>query len=68
LGTAVGALASTWYAGDTFGSGGCILIPGIVFVPSRLECNADRYAGITFAVIMLVPGHRGPIRRASPVL
>ena len=59
LGAAVGALAGTYYPGNAFVFGGCILILGIVFVPLRQERNAYRYAGITLAIIMLVPGHSG---------
>jgi len=59
LGAAVGALAGTYYPGNTLVFGGCILILGIVFVPFRLDRNAYRYASITLAMIMLVPGHSG---------
>ena len=59
LGAAVGALAGTYYPGNALLFGGCILILGIVCVPFRLEPNAYRYAGITLAIIMLVPGHSG---------
>jgi Fusaric acid resistance protein family len=34
----------------------------------RLERNAYRYAGITLAIIMLVPGHSGWIVALHPVL
>jgi uncharacterized membrane protein YccC len=37
------------------------LVLGIVLVPFHLERNAYRYAGITLAIIMLVPGHSGRI-------
>jgi uncharacterized membrane protein YccC len=59
LGAAVGGLAGTYYPGNALVFGGCILVLGIVFVPFRLERNAYRYAGITLAIIMLVPGHSG---------
>jgi uncharacterized membrane protein YgaE (UPF0421/DUF939 family) len=59
LGAAVGALAGTYYPGNALVFGGCILILGIVFVPFRLDRNAYRYASITLAMIMLVPGHSG---------
>jgi uncharacterized membrane protein YgaE (UPF0421/DUF939 family) len=59
LGAAVGALAGAYYPGNALVFGGCILILGIVFVPFRLDRNAYRYASITLAMIMLVPGHSG---------
>jgi uncharacterized membrane protein YccC len=61
LGAAVGALAGTYYPGNALVFGACILLIGIGFVPFRLERNAYRYAGITLAIIMLVPGHSGRI-------
>jgi len=61
LGAAVGAVAGTYYPGNALVFGGCILVLGIVFVPFQLERNAYRYAGITLAIIILVPGHSGSI-------
>jgi uncharacterized membrane protein YccC len=61
LGAALGALAGTYYPGNALVFGACILVLGIVFVPFHLERNAYRYAGITLAIIMLVPGHSGGI-------
>ena len=61
LGAAAGSLAGTYYPGNALVFGACVLLLGIVFVPFRLERNAYRYAGITLAIIMLVPGHSGPI-------
>ena len=35
------------------------MLLGIVLVPFHLERGAYRYAGITLAIINLVPGHSG---------
>ena len=59
LGAGVGALAGTWFPGNVFVFGLCIVTLGILCAPFRLERNAYRYAGITLAIIMLVPGHTG---------
>ena len=59
LGGAVGALAGTCYPSNALVFGVCILLLGVVFVPFGLERNAYRYAGITLAIIRLVPGHSG---------
>jgi uncharacterized membrane protein YccC len=59
LGAAVGALAGIYYPSNALVFGACILLLGVVFVPLGLERNAYRYAGITLAVIMLVPGYSG---------
>jgi uncharacterized membrane protein YccC len=32
---------------------------GIVFAPLRLERSSYRYAGMTMAIVMLVPAHSG---------
>jgi uncharacterized membrane protein YccC len=61
LGAGAGALAGTYYPGNALVFGACILVLGIVLVPFHLERNAYRYAGITLAIIMLVPGHSGRI-------
>ena len=39
--------------------GMCVLMLGILLVPFRLQRNAYRYASITLAITMLVPGHTG---------
>ena len=61
LGAATGALAGTWFPANALVFGICILVLGIIFVPFRLERNSYRYAGITLAIVMLVPGHSGRI-------
>ena len=61
LGAATGALAGTYYPGNALVFGICLLVLGIGLVPFRLDRNAYRYAGITLAIIMLVPGHSGRI-------
>lgn len=59
IGGVVGAFASIYYPGNALVFGACILILGLVCVPFRLERSAYRYAGITLAIIMLVPGRSG---------
>jgi uncharacterized membrane protein YccC len=59
LGATVGAVAGTYYPSNILVFGVCVLGLGILLVPFRLERNAYRYAGITLAIIMLVPGHSG---------
>jgi len=59
LGATIGALAGTWFPGNIFVFGLCVLGLGILFTPFRLERSAYRYASITLAIIMLVPGHSG---------
>ena len=61
LGAAVGALASTYYPGNALVFGMCLLMVGIVFAPLRLERSSYRYAGMTMAIVMLVPAHSGSV-------
>jgi len=61
LGAAVGALAGSYYPGNALVFGLCVLMLGITFAPFRLERNAYRYATMTLAIVMLVPGHSGRV-------
>ena len=53
VGAAVGGLAGTYFPGNFFVFGLCILVIGICFAPLRVERSAYRYACITLAIVIL---------------
>ncbi|MDR3580940.1 MAG: FUSC family protein [Oryzomonas sp.] len=55
LGAAMGALAVTWFSGNVLVFGTAVFMIGIICTMLRLDRNAYRFAGITLAIIMLVP-------------
>ncbi|MFZ3210118.1 MAG: FUSC family protein [Terriglobales bacterium] len=55
MGAAVGAVAATYFAGSVWAFGVAVLLIGIVCAVLRVERSAYRYAGITLAIVMLVP-------------
>ena len=55
LGAAVGAVAVTWFSGNVLVFGIAVFLIGIICTMLRLERTAYRFAGITLAIIMLVP-------------
>ena len=55
LGTVVGALAMTYTRGTVLVFGAAVFLIGMLCTMLRLEKNAYRFAGITVAIIMLVP-------------
>jgi uncharacterized membrane protein YccC len=59
VGAAVGGWAGTWFPGNVFVFGACILAIGLVFTPFRVERSAYRYASITLAIVMLPHSHSG---------
>jgi uncharacterized membrane protein YccC len=59
MGAAVGGWAGTWFPGNVFAFGACILAIGLVFTPFRVEPSAYRYACITLAIVMLPHSHSG---------
>jgi uncharacterized membrane protein YccC len=58
-GTAIGALvaavAATYFGGSIWAFGVALFIIGLLCVPLQVERSAYRYAGITLAIVMLVP-------------
>jgi len=59
VGAAVGGWAGTYFPGNRFVFGVCVLGIGIFLSPFRVERSAYRYASITLAIVMLVPSHSG---------
>jgi uncharacterized membrane protein YccC len=59
VGAAVGGLANTYFPGNLFVFGLCVLAIGICFAPFRVERSAYRYACITLAIVMLPRTHSG---------
>jgi len=59
VGAAVGGWAGTYFPGNVFVFGVCVLAIGIFFTPFRVERSAYRYASITLAIVMLVRSHSG---------
>jgi len=59
VGAAVGGWAGTYFPGNVWIFGACVLAIGILFTPFGVERGAYRYASITLAIVMLVPSHTG---------
>jgi uncharacterized membrane protein YccC len=59
LGAAAGALLATYAGQNSLAFGAGLLVLGILCAALRIERNAYRYAGITLAIVMLVP-HTAP--------
>ena len=59
VGAAVGGWAGTWFQGNVFAFGVCVLGIGLLFTPFRVERSAYRYAVITLAIVMLPRAHSG---------
>jgi uncharacterized membrane protein YccC len=59
VGAAVGGWAGTYFPGNGFVFGVCVLGIGIFLSPFRLERGAYRYATTTLAIVMLVTSHSG---------
>jgi uncharacterized membrane protein YccC len=55
LGALVGALLATYFTGNVFAFATAVFVIGIVCIALRMEKTAYRYAGITLAIIVLIP-------------
>jgi len=55
LGALVGALLATYFTGNMFAFAAAVFVVGIVCIALRMEKTAYRYAGITLAIIVLIP-------------
>jgi uncharacterized membrane protein YccC len=55
LGALVGAVAATYFPQNLWAFGVAIFLIGVLCAALRVERSAYRYAGITLAIVMLVP-------------
>jgi uncharacterized membrane protein YccC len=55
LGALVGAFLATYSTGNMFAFAAAVFVIGIVCIALRMEKTAYRYAGITLAIIVLIP-------------
>jgi uncharacterized membrane protein YccC len=55
LGALLGAIAATYFAPNVVVLGICVLILGLLRVIARLELLAYRFAGMTLAIVFLIP-------------
>jgi uncharacterized membrane protein YccC len=55
LGAAAGALISSYLGANVIDFGLAVFVLGLLCAALRLEKNAYRYAGITLAIVLLVP-------------
>lgn len=55
MGAFAGAVAATYFGGNLWAFGSAVFIIGLLCALLRVERSAYRYAGITLAIVMLVP-------------
>src|ERR1700737_3605415 len=55
IGTAVGATTATYFRGSLWTFGITVLLIGILCAALRVDRSVYRYAGVTLAIVMLVP-------------
>jgi len=55
VGAAVGAVTDSYFHGSAWAFGAAVLVIGMLGVALQIERSAFRYAGITTAIVMLVP-------------
>ena len=55
VGAAFGAVVDTYFHGNVWAFGGTVVIVGLIGVALQVERSAFRYAGITLAIVILVP-------------
>jgi uncharacterized membrane protein YccC len=59
VGAALGAVAGTYFPGNIFVFGLCVLLLGLLSTAFRVERAAYRYAGIALTIVMLVASPLG---------
>src|SRR5580658_5193085 len=59
LGAAAGALVGTYFPGNVLAFGITVFVLGMFCAAFRVERSAYRYAGITLAIVMVVPRANG---------
>ena len=60
LGALLGAIAATYFAPNVVVLGICVFILGLLRVIARLELLAYRFAGMTLAIVFLIPRTGNP--------
>jgi uncharacterized membrane protein YccC len=64
IGAAAGAMTATYFRGSAWAFGAGVLLIGMLCAGLRVERSAYRYAGVTLAIVMLVPRSAGVWRIA----
>ena len=55
LGAVVGAIVASYFGPDVLVFGACVFILGLLRAAARLDLAAYRFAGVTLAIVLLVP-------------
>ena len=60
LGALAGALVATYFAGNLLVFAAAVFVLGLLSAAFRMEKSAYRYAGVTLAIIVLIPRAKAP--------